>query len=239
MALTATYESIMREKQEYDMENNIDMSNNPYMDAPTEGMMELPPSHSKAKSKSAPKKAAKKDVPLKPKSSLPEEPKPPLTAAGDISEVANSKEFIKEFAPTVEYHAQRLGLSPDLMLAQIALETGWGKSAPGYNYGGQKVGANYKGKSQTFNTKEFISGFGMKDVKGEQFRAYDSPAEGIKGYFDFFKSYDRYKPVFGIADPNKGADMMQKVGYATDPKYSAKLKNIIKTVQRLRKENNV
>ena len=239
MALTANYDAIMQEKEQYDRENNIDFSNNPFAEIPTESSMELYTPTVKSNHKVVPKKVLKKEPILKPKPELPEEPKPPLQAAGDISESGNSKDFIKEFTPAVEYQAKRLGLSPNLMLAQMALETGWGKSAPGFNYGGQKVGADFKGKSQTFNTQEFIKGLGMQNVAGEKFRSYASAEEGIKGYFDFFKSYDRYKPVFGISDPYKGADMMQKVGYATDPKYAKKLKQIIKTVERVRKENNV
>lgn len=231
MAITATYEAIMREKEKYDEENNIDISNNPLFATPVKEI-KSPPKKSTAKS-------TKKESVLKPDSSLPDEPKPPLQAASINSNVKDSTEFVKAFTPSVEYHSQRLGLSPNLMLAQIALETGWGKSAPGFNYGGQKVGSDYKGKTQTFNTKEYINGMGMKSITGEKFRAYNSPAEGIKGFFDFFKSYGRYKPVFGISDPYKAADMMQKVGYATDPKYAKKLKEIVKTVEKIRRENNI
>lgn len=236
MALTATYEGIMNDWNQYNIDNNIQATDNPLADLPEELPLEAP----KPKSKVPPKKVLKKpDIKLKPNKSLPEIPRPPFLAASNLSEIDTSSTFIKEFTPSVEYHSKRLGLSPDLMLAQIALETGWGKSAPGYNYGGQKVGSKYKGKSQTFNTKEFVSGLGLTPVTGEKFRAYDSAEEGIKGYFDFFESYDRYKPLFGVGDPIKGADLMAKAGYATDPKYSSKLKNIVKTIQKFRKENNI
>lgn len=164
----------------------------------------------------------------------------PLTAYKNIEEnPKDSVEFIKEFTPLVEHYSKELGLPADLMLAQIALESGWGSKAPGFNYGGQKVGKDWKGKIQSFTTTEFLKNKGYIKSNNEKFRSYANPKEGIKGYFDFFRSYDRYKPLFGVSDPFKGADIMQKTKYATDPKYSKKLKDVIKTVQRLRKEQNI
>lgn len=164
----------------------------------------------------------------------------PLIASQKIEDnPKDSTEFIKEFTPIVEHYSKELGLPADLMLAQIALESGWGSKAPGFNYGGQKVGKDWKGKIQSFTTTEFLKNKGYIKSNNEKFRSYANPKEGIKGYFDFFRSYDRYKPLFGVSDPFKGADIMQKTKYATDPKYSKKLKDVIKTVQRLRKEQNI
>ena len=48
------------------------------------------------------------------------------------------KNFIGMMAPHVREVAARTGLDPRLILAQSAVETGWGGKAPGHNYFGIK-----------------------------------------------------------------------------------------------------
>ena len=78
-------------------------------------------------------------------------------------------------------------------------------------------------------TTEFENGKYVK--KSQSFRAYNTIEEGFKGYIDMLMSNNRYQGLRGINDPYKAAEVMGQTGYATDPKYGAKLQNIIKQIQ--------
>lgn len=66
---------------------------------------------------------------------------------------------------------------------------------------------------------------------------YDSPQEGFKDYVKFLSVNKRYKPLKGILDPYKAAEIMGKSGYATDANYTSKLKNMIKSIQEAKKSS--
>lgn len=141
----------------------------------------------------------------------------------------SKKDFIRMYGSTARNAAKSTGLSEDMMLAQIALETGWGKSAPGYNIGGIKADSRWKGKSRLLTTKEDRKN-GLQTEK-HKFRVYDSPEEGFQGYVQFLQQNKRYRPLFGVSDPYAAADIMGRSGYATDRNYTSKLKNMIKQIQ--------
>jgi len=145
------------------------------------------------------------------------------------SKPKNKKEFLERYAPLAEEASKKLKVPKDYLLAQIALETGWGKHTPGNNVGGIKPGKSWKGKTQVLSTKEFENG--QYVTKPQTFRAYDSPEEGFQGYVDFLLTNNRYSGLKGLTDPNKAAEFIGKSGYATDPNYTNVLKNIIKQVQ--------
>lgn len=142
------------------------------------------------------------------------------------------KDFLQKYGESARLASQESGFSEDLLLAQMALETGWGKHAPGYNFGGVKPGKSWKGKTQTLMTKEFENGKYVR--KPQTFRAYDSAEEGFKGYVDFLSTNKRYGGLKGVTDPFEAADLMGKTGYATDPNYTTSLKNVMKQIQAAR-----
>lgn len=101
-----------------------------------------------------------------------------------------------------------------LLVAQDALESGWGKSVSGkYNYGG------IKGKGTTTNTKEFVNGK-MINTKGE-FRDFDNIDE-----YTTYKVNLLNNERFHAFDGNDFFENLVKGGYATDPKYAQKLRAI-------------
>ena len=141
----------------------------------------------------------------------------------------SKKEFLDKYEPWAAQAAKQYGISKHLLLAQVALETGWGKHTPGNNIGGIKANKNWQGNKQELMTTEFENGKYVK--KPQSFRAYNSIEEGFKGYVDFLMSNSRYRGLKGVTDPYKAAEAMGKTGYATDPNYTAKLQNIIKQLQ--------
>ena len=144
----------------------------------------------------------------------------------------SSKDFVKMYSGAAKKASDEFGISEDMVLAQIALETGFGKHTPGYNLGGIKADSSWTGKSQVLATKEQGPN-GLQNTSAK-FRVYDSPEEGFKGYIEFLNKNKRYKKVFGIKDPYQAADAMASTGYATDKNYNLKLKSMINQIRKIK-----
>lgn len=120
-------------------------------------------------------------------------------------------------------------LFPSVKMAQMALETGWGKSIPGKNAFGIKAAGKHtpywKGDVYNAQTKEVIQGNKISIVAG--FRAYQSVQDSILDHNYFLKHIGRYRQVFTAGTPEAQAQALQSAGYATDPGYAVKLINLI------------
>jgi len=126
------------------------------------------------------------------------------------------------------------GINPKVVIAQAALETGWGKhvmnKASGessFNLFGIKSGKRWSGDQAIANTLEFKDGLMVNTREG--FRAYESIKESVQDYVNFLKDNQRYKGVIEQSEnPEQYAIELQNAGYATDPEYANKLMNIMK-----------
>lgn len=120
---------------------------------------------------------------------------------------------------------------PSVKMAQMALETGWGKSIAANNAFGIKAkgakGPYWNGDVYNAQTKEVINGKTISIVDG--FRAYKNVADSIKDHTWFLEQNTRYTAggVFSATTPEAQAQALQKSGYATDPGYASKLISII------------
>ena len=132
-----------------------------------------------------------------------------------------ARSFIASILPSARAAAKALGVSPLGILAQAALETGWGQHAPGNNLFGIKAGAGWQGASLHELTTE-VEG-GLKRVGQAAFRAYRSAAASVRDYTALLES-PRYAAVRGHGG-NLGAfaQALQSAGYASDPGYANKL----------------
>lgn len=139
--------------------------------------------------------------------------------------------FVAELWPHAQRAAAELGVSPKALLAQAALETGWGKHMPqrtdgssGNNLFGIKTGGRWQGDALAANTHEYING--QRVQQRDQFRAYSSAAESFNDYVNMLKSSPRYANALGKDNPLAFASALQQAGYATDPRYAAKINAI-------------
>lgn len=139
-----------------------------------------------------------------------------------------SMDFINTLLPHAKIASQSTGIPPHFMLAQAALESGWGKheirradNSPSYNLFGIKAGASWKGDTVEKVTTEYINGTPQKIV--DKFRAYSSYAEGFNDYARLLLDNPRYAKVLESSDFSAFATGLQRAGYATDPKYAEKL----------------
>lgn len=144
----------------------------------------------------------------------------------------HSTDFIDKLLPHAKIASQSTGIPPHFMMAQAALESGWGKheirradNSPSYNLFGIKAGANWKGDVVETVTTEYINGAPQKMV--EKFRAYSSYAEGFNDYAKLLLDNPRYAQVLKSTDAATFANGLQRAGYATDPRYADKLIRIL------------
>lgn len=131
---------------------------------------------------------------------------------------------------------QETGINAQLMLAQAALETGWGQhpivgadGQPSHNLFGIKAHNAWHGDAVNIVTTEYREGVALKERA--QFRAYGSYQESFADYADFLRQNPRYEGIFDyLHDPHAFAQALQSNGYATDPRYAAKLSNIMERI---------
>ncbi|EQC2550472.1 flagellar assembly peptidoglycan hydrolase FlgJ [Enterobacter sichuanensis] len=144
--------------------------------------------------------------------------------------------FIARLLRPAQAAAQQSGLHPHLILAQAALESGWGKreipaadGRPSHNLFGIKATGDWQGKTTEITTTEYINGVKQK-VKAA-FRVYDSYEHALADYAKLLTRNPRYRGVVQSGSPEQGAKALQAGGYATDPAYAKKLITIIQKVK--------
>lgn len=116
------------------------------------------------------------------------------------------------------------GVPVEVILAQSALESNWGRTVRDNAYFGIK-GKSSKGKSTSFSTHEVtLSGQRVSEI--DEFRAYSSYFEAADDYASLIRR--KYTAAFVYRnDPEKFAESVARLGYATDPQYARKLRSII------------
>lgn len=151
-----------------------------------------------------------------------------------VSKKINSpEEFINKMWPQAQQAAQELGVDAKVLLAQSALETGWGKHVMQNNAGqsshnlfGIKASHGWEGKTVSVQTVEYENGVAEK--RQATFRAYDSYEDSFNDYVQFLKQNPRYQQALESVDSNEGfIQGLQKAGYATDPAYAKKIISIL------------
>ena len=146
-------------------------------------------------------------------------------------------EFVQPLVPHAQRNAQKLGTSPQAILAIAALETGWGKSMikdeqgnDSHNLFGIKATPADNRYARTLTT-EYIEGNPQK--LHANFKTYDSAADAVDGFANFILSNSRYSRALEQAsDPETFLQELQVAGYATDPKYAEKAVAIMRRIER-------
>lgn len=132
------------------------------------------------------------------------------------------EEFYRRMMPYALAVSQQTGVDPRIVIAQSAIETGYGRSAPQNNFFG------IKGPGGTYTTTEY--GPQGKYTTQDSFRGYGSMAESAADYADFINKNPRYKDFRSAQGLDAQLAALQKSGYATDPNYSAKVGGLAKRI---------
>lgn len=168
-----------------------------------------------------------------PSRGVPAKGTPSGTAAPPTSMTQSASDFVDQVLPTLRVAAQSLGLNPLGLLAQAALETGWGKRMPrtadgrlSLNLFGIKADENWAGARATARTVEYSGG--TASLKHTAFRAYGSIEESVKDFANLLQNSPRYRQALNAgADAHGFVQSMGGSGYATDPEYGNKLSEIL------------
>ncbi len=150
-----------------------------------------------------------------------------------VPKAQGQEQFIQSVLSAVDEASKKLGVDRDAILAQTILETGWGQSIihdsdgrSSYNLFGIKADDRWPGDKVTARTYEFVDG--AFQARYEDFRAYSSYQESVNDYVDFLNTNPRYRDALDHGkDAYAFAEKIQQAGYATDPLYAAKVKDII------------
>lgn len=146
---------------------------------------------------------------------------------------AHVEQFVSRMLPAAQQASQASGVPAQLIMAQAALESGWGRreirtedGKNSYNLFGIKADRSWKGPVVETTTTEYVNGAAQKTQA--TFRAYGSYEESFSDYARFLTSNPRYANVLATQDPAEAAHGLQRAGYATDPQYGGKLVRIMK-----------
>lgn len=151
------------------------------------------------------------------------------STASPSKSFSSPQDFVRTLWPLAEKIGAQLGVSPKVLIAQSALETGWGKSVArlGHNnFFGIKADSRWQGDVQRLATLEYRDG--IAEQRREAFRAYDNEKASFADYADFISGNPRYQQALEHSDnPYRYVEELQKAGYATDPNYAAKVQRIM------------
>ncbi len=144
----------------------------------------------------------------------------------------NKQMFMSQLLPHARQAAEELGVDANILLAQAALETGWGQSVikdeqgkSSFNLFNIKADKSWTGQQARVSTLEYADGIAKKEMAG--FRTYDSYKASFDDYVDFIKSNPRYSEALKkVGNAAHYVRELQKAGYATDPRYAEKIMSI-------------
>jgi flagellar protein FlgJ len=155
------------------------------------------------------------------------------STASSMAIAQTPAEFVNRMLPPIRRAAGALGLNPMGMLAQAALETGWGQRMPrnadgssSLNMFGIKAGEGWSGSRAIADSMEVSNG--VATPRRTAFRAYGSIEESVNDFANLLKNSPRYKDAVAAgADAQAYVEGIGKSGYATDPDYANKLNEIL------------
>ncbi len=176
-------------------------------------------------------------VPAAPAPETPRSAAAPGTPAG----------FAREVWTHAQAAARKLGVDPAVLVAQAALESGWGRAVPrmeggrsSHNLFGIKADRSWTGPRAVNGTLEFEGGLPSRRM--DAFRAYGSWAESFQDYAEFVRSNPRYREALAQAGDSRAyIRALHRAGYATDPDYARKVERILEgsTLGALRQATSV
>ncbi|NNC63426.1 MAG: hypothetical protein HKN84_01455 [Gammaproteobacteria bacterium] len=150
------------------------------------------------------------------------------TARTRLDAQPDARGFVEQLMPHARSAAVELGVDPKLLVAQAALESGWGRAAlshanglPANNLFAIKTGSDWQGESVGHQTLEFVDG--VPERRFERFRAYPDLAAGVADYVGLIKRMTGTpSSVNAPTAPENFVEALTRAGYATDPDYGNK-----------------
>ncbi|MEZ8195227.1 MULTISPECIES: flagellar assembly peptidoglycan hydrolase FlgJ [Vibrio] len=165
------------------------------------------------------------------------------TSPAEPTSFESPQSFVQSMRPYAEKAAKTLGVEPSLLLAQAALETGWGQKVVqnsvdnSNNLFNIKADRSWKGDKIATQTLEFHDNTPVKE--SASFRSYSSYQESFNDYVRFLNDNPRYKTALQVGNGDELSSLngqgengdnsevfirgIHQAGYATDPQYADKV----------------
>ncbi|BBM65362.1 peptidoglycan hydrolase FlgJ [Vibrio alfacsensis] len=157
-------------------------------------------------------------------------------AGSEPSRFDTPESFVHTMKPYAERAAKALGVEPSLLLAQAALETGWGqkvvKNARGSsnNLFNIKADRSWQGDKVTTQTLEFHDNTPVKETAA--FRSYSNYQDSFNDYVRFLNENPRYETALQQRGSSESFIRgIHNAGYATDPDYSNKVLQVKQKIE--------
>lgn len=143
--------------------------------------------------------------------------------------ISSPEDFFSQLWPLAEKTAAQWGLDTQALMAQAALETGFGRHIPqrddgssSFNVFGIKAGKSWQGPVVNRPTLEYQEGVLVS--KRDGFRAYTDFAAAFNDYAHLIGATPRYRQALDNSrDPERYFTALQAAGYSSDPQYANKI----------------
>lgn len=161
------------------------------------------------------------------------------------------KDFVSVYYPFAKLSEEKTGVPALAIMAQAALESGWGDIAPGNMLFGIKDTDGVNGNEQLITTTEYSRRMDLKlpvilsvtpvMIKGQKyfkyrvkdyFRKYHTPEASFTDHSQFFLKNKRYAAALKEKDPYKFINAIAAAGYATAPNYAEVLTNVARQIEK-------
>ncbi|EJG1536431.1 flagellar assembly peptidoglycan hydrolase FlgJ [Vibrio parahaemolyticus] len=166
-----------------------------------------------------------------------------LIESGELSRTSHTpakfdspESFVNSMKPYAEKAAKALGVEPSLLLAQAALETGWGQKVVQNARGSSnnlfniKADRSWQGDKVTTQTLEFHYNTPVKETAA--FRSYSNYQDSFNDYVRFLNDNPRYETALQQrGDSESFIRGIHRAGYATDPTYADKVLQVKQKIE--------
>lgn len=158
----------------------------------------------------------------------------PDTSNNKRAAFESPKDFVESLYPQAIAAAEKLNIHPKALLAQAAVETGWGKYVihqgngnSSHNLFGIKADKRWDGEKAVVDTLEYVNQ--VPEKQQAAFRSYQNYEGSLNDYVEFIQGNPRYRQATEqTQNPDKYFDALQEAGYATDPAYADKVMSVFK-----------
>jgi flagellar protein FlgJ len=154
------------------------------------------------------------------------------SSSNKLAAFNSPKEFVEQLYPEAIQAAEKLNIDPKALLAQAAVETGWGKyviqqqgGASSHNLFGIKADKRWDGEKAVVDTLEYVNN--IPEKQQASFRSYADFGDSLNDYIKFVQSNSRYEQALEKTEsPQEYFTELQQAGYATDPAYADKVMSV-------------
>ncbi|MDC0611931.1 flagellar assembly peptidoglycan hydrolase FlgJ [Vibrio sp.] len=178
-----------------------------------------------------------KEAAANPSNMIPAEASSTIRQSSDAS-FNGPQDFVNKLKPYADRAAKALGVDPSLLLAQAALETGWGDNVIKNSLGSSnnlfniKADKSWAGNKVATQTLEYEGATPV--LEQASFRAYNNFQDSFNDYVRFLNSNPRYaNALHNSKDSNDFIRGIHDAGYATDPDYADKVLRVKNQIEQM------